>query len=166
MVVKVKFSKNLTHPFRTLFLMAYIIIKVGNVVARLVTVSVLADKAGYINTEVTSVTLFHKKGIKFCGKVFGAAQSVHQSLHIMGHKPGILPGVTLAEVRIMPGQIGIERLAPCTVSRSGTDKAHRGVIIFLPRLAAIAKVFSSLGIALHLGHFGQRGIGNGMFHTS
>ena len=74
-------------------------VEIGEVVAWLVAVDVLADHAGdVLDVGVGGgVHFLVEHGVQFGGEFFGAAQEVDEALFVLGLVPAVLPGVAFGE---------------------------------------------------------------------
>ena len=111
--------------------------------ARLIAVGILSDESRHVGRHIRSLKgrLNGEEGVEFRHHAFFRAEAGLKPLHIVGNKPCILPGVSLA---IVVGPVRgielIEGFAPVALAVLAAHESRRGVEIVAVGMAALGEV--------------------------
>ena len=133
----------------------HIVVEVDGVVARLVAVGILANQTRDVGREFCAIDFAGcgKETVEFAGESIFAAHKGDEAVHIVGNKPGPLPGRSFA---IVVGTVltaaRVEGRAPLAVLILAAHEAHGGVEILLIGFGKLVVARSNGGFAFALSH--------------
>ena len=139
------------HQRLCLVRLSHIVIKVSNMVARLVTVRILSYQSGNIYRYRLALQgrICHEQRIELTDECVTATHEFHQTIYIVRYEPSPLPGSAFTVIIVaVSGSTRIERRTPIALAVEPAHKTGRRIEIYLIALCK-SRVLSPVRLIAH-----------------